>query len=186
MHALCCHFWATNCLQFLCKSKDTKRLTQFSKFYYHSLLLLLIDYYFCRHDGDDFDSYSSVTAPYPPPPPEPRSKDDGYIQPSQEALQRLAGTASKRSKLEEESFNQIIDVNFDDIKPDEREWLTKALTEDDADKPGPKVITFKGQFNKIQQFKPILHSASRFLRGFCFVMFFTLFGWIWLKRRIID
>ena len=102
----------------------------------------MIDNYFCRHDGDDFDSYSSVTAPYPPPPPEPRYKDDGYIQPSQEALQRLAGTASKRSKLEEESFNQIIDVNFDDIKPDAREWLTKALTEDDADKPGPKVITF--------------------------------------------
>ena len=171
MHALCCHFWATNCLQFLCKSKD-KRLTQFSIFVCHSLLLLLIDNYFCRHDGDDFDSYSSVTAPYPPPPPEPRSKDDGYIQPSQEALQRLAGTASKRSKLEEESFNQIIDVNFDDIKPDEREWLTKALTEDDADKPGPKVITFKGQLNKIQQ--PFQHSASRFFGGFCFVMFFLL------------
>lgn len=97
-----------------------------------------------RHDGDDFDSYSAVTAPYPPPPPEPRSEDDGYIQPSQEALQRLAGTASKRSKLEEESFNQIIDVKFDDIKPDEREWLTKALTEDEADKPGPK-NTIKGE-----------------------------------------
>ena len=116
-----------------------------------------IYYYFCRHDGDDFDSYSAVTAPYPPPPPEPRSEDDGYIQPSQEALQRLAGTASKRSKLEEESFNQIIDVKFDDIKPDEREWLTKALTEDDADKPGPKVITFfKGHFKNIQQ--SILHT----------------------------
>ena len=51
----------------------------------------------------------------------------------------LSGAASKRRKLEEEGFNQIIDVNFDDIKPDEREWLTKALTEDDADKPGPKV-----------------------------------------------
>ena len=63
------------------------------------------------------------------------------MQPSQEALQRLAG-ASKRRKLEEEGFNQIIDVNFDDIKPDEREWITKALTEDDADKPGPKVLLF--------------------------------------------
>ena len=122
----------------------------------------MIDYYFCRHDGDDFDSYSSVTAPYPPPPPEPRSKDDGYIQPSQEALQRLAGTASKRSKLEEESFNQIIDVNFDDIKPDEREWLTKALTEDDADKPGPKVC------EKIQQ--SILHVFC----GGGFAMFINL------------
>ena len=163
-----------------CANQKTpcKRLTQFSIFHCHSLLLLLTDNYFCRHDGDDFDSYSSVTAPYPPPPPEPRSKDDGYIQPSQEALQRLAGTASKRSKLEEESFNQIIDVNFDDIKPDEREWLTKALTEDDADKPGPKVITFKGQFNKIQPFQ---HSASRFLGGFCFVIFFY-----WILMDLVE
>jgi hypothetical protein len=130
-----------------CANQNTKQTVYtIWKFHYNSFLLLLIDYYFCRHDGDDFDSYSSVTAPYPPPPPQPRSKDDGYIQPSQEALQRLAGTASKRSKLEEESFNQIIDVNFDDIKPDAREWLTKALTEDDADKPGPKVIILKGQF----------------------------------------
>ena len=64
------------------------------------------------------------------------------MQPSQEALQRLAGADSKRRKVEEEGFNQIIDVNFDDIKPDEREWLTKALTEDDADAPGPKVNLF--------------------------------------------
>jgi len=89
--------------------------------------------------------YSAVTAPYPPPPPQPRSSNgDGQLQPSQEALQRLAGAASKRRKVEEEGFNQIIDVNFDDIKPDEREWLTKALTEDDADAPGPK-NTIKGE-----------------------------------------
>ena len=95
----------------------------------------------CRYDEDAPPDYSSVTAPYPPPPPDPRSANDDqdHLQPSQEALQRLAGAASKRRKVEEEGFNQIIDVNFDDIKPDEREWLTKALTEDDADRPGPKV-----------------------------------------------
>jgi len=98
-----------------------------------------------RYDEDQVSDYSAVTAPYPPPPPEPRSSNgNGPMQPSQEALQRLAGAASKRRKLEEEGFNQIIDVNFDDIKPDEREWLTKALTEDDADKPGPK-NTIKGE-----------------------------------------
>lgn len=100
-----------------------------------------------RYDEDQQPvKYSSVTAPYPPPRPEPQSSHhDDHLQPSQEALQRLAGAAgSKRRKIEEESLNQIIDVNFDDIKPDEREWLTKALTEDDADKPGPK-NTIKGE-----------------------------------------
>ena len=68
----------------------------------------------------------------------------------------LSGAASKRRKLEEEGFNQIIDVNFDDIKPDEREWLTKALTEDDADKPGPKVrylFTYRTHDIKGRRFK---------------------------------
>lgn len=98
-----------------------------------------------RYDEDKASEYSEVTAPYPPPPPEPRSANGtGQMQPSQEALQRLAGAASKRRKVEEEGFNQIIDLNFDDIKPDEREWLTKALTEDDADAPGPK-NTIKGE-----------------------------------------
>ena len=102
---------------------------------------------FDRYDEDEQPvEYSSVTAPYPPPRPKPQSSHHAdHLQPSQEALQRLAGAAgSKRRKIEEESLNQIIDVNFDDIKPDEREWLTKALTEDDADKPGPK-NTIKGE-----------------------------------------
>ena len=45
-----------------------------------------------RYDEDQVSDYSAVTAPYPPPPPEPRSSNgNGPMQPSQEALQRLAG-----------------------------------------------------------------------------------------------
>lgn len=53
------------------------------------------------------------------------------------ALERLAGRVNRKRKGEE-GLNNVIDVNFEDIKPDEREWLTKALTEEEADKPGPR------------------------------------------------
>ena len=82
--------------------------------------------------------YGPATAPYPPPPPGPsRSKQDQDLMENEEALERLAGRVNKRRKGED-GLSNVIDVNFEDIKPDEREWLTKALTEDDADAPGPK------------------------------------------------
>lgn len=95
--------------------------------------------------NEDQEEYSSVTAPYPPPMP---SSSSASYDPSAEALERLAGKAGKRRKGEAEP--QIIDVNFEDIKPDEREWLTKALTEDEADKPGPR-NTIKGERKRKHQ-----------------------------------
>ena len=86
---------------------------------------------------EDLD-YGPATAPYPPPAPGPsRSKRDQDLLDNEEEIERLAGRVNKRRKGEE-GLNNVIDVNFEDIKPDEREWLTKALTEDDADAPGPK------------------------------------------------
>ena len=66
-----------------------------------------------------------------------------------EAIERLAGRQSKRRKGDP-GLDQIIDVNYEDIKPDEREWLTKALTENDADKPGPKNTVGGNQKRKHQ------------------------------------
>ena len=80
--------------------------------------------------------FGPATAPYPPPPPQPSSSKQDLMD-NEEAIERLAGRVNKRRKGEE-GLNNVIDVNFEDIKPDEREWLTKALTEDDADAPGPK------------------------------------------------
>ncbi len=101
-----------------------------------------------RYDEDlAVATSSSVTAPYPPvqgPSMRPQSSN-------QEILEQLAGKAgSKRRRAEADGFDQIVDVNFDDIKPDEREWLTKAVTEDDADKPGPK-NTIKGERKRKHQ-----------------------------------
>lgn len=77
-----------------------------------------------------------ATAPYPPPPPTRSEEVQEDLLANEEALERLAGRINKRRRGEQ--CDNVIDVNYEDIKPDEREWLTKALTEDDADKPGPK------------------------------------------------
>ena len=65
-----------------------------------------------------------------------------------EALERLAGKHALRNKVED--FHDIVDVNQDNLKADEREWVTKALTEDAADKPGPR-CTVKGQTKRKHQ-----------------------------------
>ena len=116
------------------------------------------------------ESYGPATAPYPPPAPTgltlpyflinntslnltfgsflagPSNQD---LLANREALERLAGRGNKRRKGEA-GLDQIIDVNYEDIKPDEREWMTKALTENDADKPGPK-NTIKGNSKRKHQ-----------------------------------
>lgn len=73
-------------------------------------------------------------------------------------MERLAGKASKRRRGEEEGLNQIIDVNYEDIKPDEREWLTKAMT-GDVDKPGPK-NTIKGERRRKNQITYLAAAAK--------------------------
>ena len=65
-----------------------------------------------------------------------------------EALERLAGKHALRNKVED--FHDIVEVNQDNLKADEREWVTKALTEDAADKPGPR-CTIKGQTKRKHQ-----------------------------------
>lgn len=64
------------------------------------------------------------------------------------ALERLAGKHALRNKVED--FHDIVEVNQDNLKADEREWVTKALTEDAADKPGPR-CTVKGQTKRKHQ-----------------------------------
>ena len=65
-----------------------------------------------------------------------------------EALERLAGKHALRNKVED--FHDVVEVNQDNLKADEREWVTKALTEDAADKPGPR-CTIKGQTKRKHQ-----------------------------------
>ena len=98
--------------------------------------------------SDEPEELRPVTAPYPPPPPAPRAPVD--LLANEQAIERLAGRSTKRRKGEQEGLDQIVDVNYEDIKPDEREWLTKALTEEDSDKPGPR-NTIKGEKRRKNQ-----------------------------------
>ena len=65
---------------------------------------------------------------------------------NEEAINRMAGAHALRRKEE----MQVVDVSGADLAADTREWLTKALTEDDADKPGPK-NTIKGESRRKHQ-----------------------------------
>ena len=57
-----------------------------------------------------------------------------------EAINRLAGKHAMRNR----ETMDVVDVDAANLQADTREWLTKALTEDDTDKPGPR-NTIKGQ-----------------------------------------
>ena len=84
--------------------------------------------------------YGPATAPYPPPPPMagPSAGNSNHdLLANQEALERLAGRGNKRRKVGDIE-GQIIDVSYDEIKPDESVWYNNAMSEDMADKPGPK------------------------------------------------
>jgi hypothetical protein len=77
--------------------------------------------------------------------------DASDLMANDEALERLAGKHALRNKIEEDfSKVEVVDVNEDQLTADPREWLTKALTEDAADKPGPK-CTVKGQTKRKHQ-----------------------------------
>ena len=75
-------------------------------------------------------------------------RDAEDLMANNEALERLAGKHALRNKVED--FHDIVEVNQDNLKADEREWVTKALTEDAADKPGPR-CTVKGQTKRKHQ-----------------------------------
>jgi hypothetical protein len=82
-------------------------------------------------------SASSVAMAYP-------SAED--LTTNEAALERLAGKNALRNK---EKFD-FVEVAGDSLTADPREWLTKALTEEDTDKPGPR-CDVKGQTKRKHQ-----------------------------------
>ncbi len=65
-----------------------------------------------------------------------------------EALERLAGKHAVKTKFED--FDDVVDVNQEHLTADPKDWIAKALSEDAADKPGPK-CNVKGQTKKKHQ-----------------------------------
>ena len=65
---------------------------------------------------------------------------------NEEAMSRLAGAHALKTG---ESMD-VVDVDGKELVADTREWLTKALTEDETDKPGPR-NTIKGEQKRKHQ-----------------------------------
>ncbi|XP_040574891.1 uncharacterized protein [Lepeophtheirus salmonis] len=77
------------------------------------------------------------------------------------ALERLGGKNSLRKK---EHITNVVEINGEDNRADPNIWLTKAVTEDELSKPGPRVtikgvqksrhqITYLAQLAKANEFK---------------------------------
>ena len=103
-----------------------------------------------RNDVAASDIYGPAVAPYPPPAAVPSTSSRNNLIDDAEALQRLVGKSGMRKKRPGEEIS-FIEVNNDDIKPDPREWMTKALTEDsEKGEPGPK-CNIKGEKKRKHQ-----------------------------------
>jgi len=59
-------------------------------------------------------------------------------------MQRIIGRKTKVGQI------NFVEVKNDDIKPDPRDWMVKALSEDQEGQPGPK-NTIKGERKKKHQ-----------------------------------
>lgn len=66
------------------------------------------------------------------------------------ALERLAGKHALRNSQKIPEADDMIDVNMESLKGDPSDWITKAMADEDADKPGPK-CTVKGLTKKKHQ-----------------------------------
>ena len=62
---------------------------------------------------------------------------------NQAALERLAGKHALKN-MGAIATEDMVEVSGESLKGDPREWMVKALTEDETDKPGPR-NTIKGR-----------------------------------------
>jgi len=81
-----------------------------------------------------------AVAPYPPPAPTYPEARDSLID-NEEAITRLAGKSAKLKEFKDDLKGNIIDINEDDMKGNPIDWMTKAMTQEQAPRPsgkGPK------------------------------------------------
>lgn len=60
---------------------------------------------------------------------------EGNVAFDEKAIEYLCGKRGVKRKTKEIEEANIIEINGEDIKPDEREWLVKALTEEPVQRP---------------------------------------------------
>lgn len=98
---------------------------------------------------DSGETSGPATGVYPPPPPPPDQRystlpDAGDLMANAAAIEKLAGKHAMRK----EEFDNIVDVNGDDIAPDAKEWMVKSLSKEAEVGPRCKI---KGQTKRKHQ-----------------------------------
>lgn len=78
----------------------------------------------------------------------------------EKAIEYLCGKRGAKRKNKEFNDVDIIDINGEDIKPDEREWMVKALTEEPVTRPISQGAGPSGQSKKKHQITYLAHQAK--------------------------
>lgn len=86
--------------------------------------------------------------------------NDGNIAFDDKAIEYLCGKRGIKRKDRFINESEIIDINGEDIKPDEREWLVKALTEEPVQRPISLSSGPSGQSKKKHQITYLAHQAK--------------------------
>lgn len=78
----------------------------------------------------------------------------------EKAIEYLCGKRGVKRKNKEFHDVDIIDINGEDIKPDERDWMVKALTEEPVTRPISQGAGPSGQSKKKHQITYLAHQAK--------------------------
>lgn len=85
---------------------------------------------------------------------------EGNVAFDEKAIEYLCGKRGVKRKAELINETSIIDINGEDIKPDEREWMVKALTENPVQRPVTIGSGPGGQSKKKHQITYLAHQAK--------------------------
>ncbi|XP_078049517.1 proline-rich protein PRCC [Augochlora pura] len=85
---------------------------------------------------------------------------EGNVAFDEKAIEYLCGKRSIKRKAKEIDEASIIEINGEDIKPDEREWLVKALTEEPVQRPVSMMGGVNSQSKKKHQITYLAHQAK--------------------------
>ncbi|XP_066588563.1 proline-rich protein PRCC [Prorops nasuta] len=96
----------------------------------------------------------------PVPEQEYHIDSEGNIAIDDKAIEYLCGKRGVKRKNKEIDEANIIEINGEDIKPDEREWLVKALTEEPVQRPISVNSGPSSQSKKKHQITYLAHQAK--------------------------
>lgn len=95
----------------------------------------------------------------PVPEQEYNVDSEGNVAFDEKAIEYLCGKRGVKRKNEFSNVD-IVEISGEDIKPDEREWLVKALTEEQSNRPVSAGAGPSGQSKKKHQITYLAHQAK--------------------------